>query len=313
MEKMIRKDIFLIRESEMSRSGNLLKIGTHKIPISLVNNVFILSGAVISRGARKLLLKHGRAVIYLNSYYQMEGILLPNRFDSNYRKRLNQYLRHGELQLARVIVAHKIDMIEKYVNRSLDHYRERLAQAEGYRSILGVEGGVSNYMFQIYKRELERLDIWEFQRREYYPPPDRINALLSLLYTLYYGALYAQISGEGLDPYIGFLHVKRGRHAAFVSDMMEGARVELTFLSLQILPHIYPDRFEERALDYEGKKMVLSLFSRFMEGHTNHLYNQFKELLSAPPQVEREPSEDRLEMDLALQGGYSTPVEQGEG
>ena len=47
---------------------------------------------------------------------------------------------------------------------------------------------------------------WNFNRREYYPPPDPINALLSFGYTLLLNDLIASCQLSGLDPDLGFFH-----------------------------------------------------------------------------------------------------------
>ncbi len=275
----MKRNLFITQNIEIKREGNTLKIAKNKIPLSLIDNMFLFPQAKLSRGAQNLLLKHGKSIVYIDSRYQLRGILIPNRFDSNYKKRIQQYKRHQEVELAKYIVHKKIVAIEQYLHRSLERYRKKLSQTQSYQTLLGIEGAVSNYMFFKYKQELQKLHISEFQRRAYYPPPDPINSLLSFLYTLYYALLYAQISADGLDPYIGFLHIKRGRHAAFVSDMMEEARVQLTFLSLEILPFIYPKGFDNLALTPEAIKVVLKSFDSFIQNYQNTLYKEFKELL----------------------------------
>jgi CRISPR-associated protein Cas1 len=63
-----------------------------------------------------------------------------------------------------------------------------------------------------------------FDRREYYPPPDPVNALLSLSFTIFYSLLQPVILSQAFDPYLGFFHIRRGRHAALSSDLLELVR-----------------------------------------------------------------------------------------
>jgi CRISPR-associated protein Cas1 len=90
-----------------------------------------------------------------------------------------------------------------------------------------VEGAATLYLFEKVRKELAGINI-DFPGRHYRPPADEVNSILSLIYTLHYTYIYSMLLGHGLDPYIGFLHLKRGAHAPLVSDMMESQRVALT-------------------------------------------------------------------------------------
>jgi len=133
--------------------------------------------------------------------------------------------------------------------------------------------------YKKFKEELQDIGIDEFKKREYRPVKDRVNGLLSFLYTLYYSFLHSVVVSEGFDPYIGFLHIKRGRHLAFVSDMMEEARIYLTKLAVEILEEVYPDGFDGLYLDYETRKIVLKKFDNFIETYENTLLKEIKEKL----------------------------------
>jgi len=134
-------------------------------------------------------------------------------------------------------------------------------------------------MFAKFKEELEKREIFEFKKRTYRPVEDRINGVLSFLYTLYYSYLYAEVIAEGLDPYVSFLHIKRGTHAALVSDLMEEARVLLTWLLLEFIEEIYEDKFEELYLTPEGRKIVLKEFDAFVQSYENSVLTTIKEML----------------------------------
>ncbi len=276
----MKKNLYLSSYSAiLKREGNSLKFNNKKIPLSLVKNVFIISNAKVTTSARNLLLKHKRNIFYLNSKYELIGILVPDRYDSNYKKRLNQYKKSGSLDLAKLIVSKKIDAIEKVTQNSLLRYKKKINNCKNLNELLGIEGGASNYMFSIFKKELIKRNITEFQKRDYRPVKDRINGVLSFLYTLYYSYLYAEVIAEGLDPYVSFLHVKRGTHSAFVSDVMEEARVYLTWLLFEFIEEIYPNQFEGLFLNIEGRKTLLHYFDNFISNYENRLLSEIKEML----------------------------------
>ncbi len=102
---------------------------------------------------------------------------------------------------------------------------------------------------------------------------------MSFLYTLFYSYSYAESISQGLDPYISFLHIKRGTHASFVSDIMEEARVYLTWMLLEFINEIYPNKFEELYLNSDGRKIGLKRFDEFVANYENSLLKEVKDML----------------------------------
>ncbi|MCU0237938.1 MAG: CRISPR-associated endonuclease Cas1, partial [Pyrinomonadaceae bacterium] len=68
----------------------------------------------------------------------------------------------------------------------------------------GVEGAASKSYFQAFWMFNKSEFAWEGRRM--HPPPDALNSLLSLTYTLLTGELTGLLESSGLDPYLGFLH-----------------------------------------------------------------------------------------------------------
>ena len=56
------------------------------------------------------------------------------------------------------------------------------------------------------------------------PPLDRMNAILSFLYTLIRADCHAALEGVGLDPQVGFFHALRPGRPALALDLMEELR-----------------------------------------------------------------------------------------
>lgn len=275
----MKRNIFITRELEIKREGNVLKIDDKKVPLSVVDNLFIIGRAKITRSATNLLLKNSRAIFYLDHKYELVSMVTPPTFSSDYRLRLKQYENFESLELAKFIVQKKIKAIEKFTQRSLQRYIDKLETVESMNELLGVEGVASTYMFKKFKEMLAEEGIDVFKKREYRPTKDPVNGLLSFLYTLYYSFLFSVVISEGFDPYVGFLHKKRGKHSAFVSDMMEEARIELTQLAYEILIEIYPDGFEGNYVSQESRRLVLKKFDTFILNHENTLLKEIKEKL----------------------------------
>jgi len=277
----ITKDVRIIRESKMLKieGDSYYK----KVPINLIKGVFIFGKAELHRGARNLLLENNKDIYFFNHKAQFMGVLSNGKLKSNYRYRLLQYKHIENLDIAKFIVLRKIEEIEKWSQRSLNRYKEKLKEAKNLNEVLGVEGGASLYLFEKVKEILNKHNI-KFIRREYHPVKDRVNGLLSFAYNLYYGFLHSIVLNEGFDPYIGFLHKKRGTHMAFVSDLMEGKRVVLThfIVSLLINDKITQEDFKELFLNYEGRVKFIRYFIDLVEEiEHNSLLNEIKELLEA--------------------------------
>jgi len=65
---------------------------------------------------------------------------------------------------------------------------------------------------------------WNFQRRAYHPPPDPVNAMLSLGYTLLLNDIVSAVYRIGLDPTIGFFHAVDYGRPSLALDLEEEFR-----------------------------------------------------------------------------------------
>jgi len=272
------KDLFVLKPVKISRVGKTLKIEDSelkKIPVKLIRNVYIFANVEISNSARNLLLEYSKPIYIFSSKSEFRGIIHNAKLKSNYRFRLLQYKYINDLEIAKFIVLKKIETIEDYTKRSLNRYKEKLQQANSLNEVLGVEGSCSFYMFEKMRQVLNANGI-EFKKREYKPVKDRVNSLLSFVYSLYYGFLHTVILEEGFDPYIGFLHKKRGTHMAFVSDVMEGYRAYLSAFVVKVLisKKITDEDFKEGEvyLNYEGKRKFVKLYLEFLEVLKNYSF-----------------------------------------
>lgn len=275
----MKRNIYITYDLELKRDGNILKVGDKKVPLSIVDNVFIIGNAKLKDSARKLLLKYGKSIFFLNRKYELQGLLTPPAFDSDYRLRLNQYKRVRDLEIAKYIVQKKIEEIQKNVAKSLDRYLKKLENVKNHDELMGIEGKASLYMFEKFREELEKEGIFDFERRMHRPVKDKVNGLLSFLYTLYYALMFSLLISEGFDPYISFLHVKRGKHVSLASDLMEVARVKLTFLAIDILKEVYKDGFTGLYLNDEARRFVLRKFDKFVLDYENLLIKDVKGML----------------------------------
>jgi CRISPR-associated protein Cas1 len=66
-----------------------------------------------------------------------------------------------------------------------------------------------------------------FHGRNRRPPLDKVNALLSFVYTLLTNNITSALETVGLDPYVGYLHTERPGRASLSLDLIEELRAVL--------------------------------------------------------------------------------------
>ncbi|MBX3057911.1 MAG: CRISPR-associated endonuclease Cas1 [Anaerolineae bacterium] len=92
-------------------------------------------------------------------------------------------------------------------------------QAGNLDSLRGYEGKAAAYYFEALRSLLDRA--WGFQKRDYHPPPDPFNALLSFGYSLLLKDVRAAVQMVGLDVYMGFFHEVHPGRPSLALDLME--------------------------------------------------------------------------------------------
>jgi CRISP-associated protein Cas1 len=103
---------------------------------------------------------------------------------------------------------------------------KNLPEANSLDVIRGIEGEVARRYFEVFS-DLIRPDIqpdFQMNGRNRRPPRDRMNALLSFLYSLLTNDCRSALECVGLDPQMGFLHVPRPGRASLALDLMEEFR-----------------------------------------------------------------------------------------
>lgn len=109
---------------------------------------------------------------------------------------------------------------------------DRLAQMVGEARragaldrLRGIEGDAANQYFSVFDRLVSvRDDEFRFVGRNRRPPLDRVNALLSFLYSMLAHDARSACEATGLDAAVGFLHRDRPGRPGLALDLMEEFR-----------------------------------------------------------------------------------------
>jgi CRISPR-associated protein Cas1 len=101
----------------------------------------------------------------------------------------------------------------------------RLAPGVDLDTLRGVEGEAGHVYFGVFDHCITtQKEAFAFTGRSRRPPLDRINCLLSFLYTLLAHDARAALESVGLDPAVGFLHRDRPGRPGLALDLMEEFR-----------------------------------------------------------------------------------------
>ncbi len=103
-------------------------------------------------------------------------------------------------------------------------------------AVRGVEGDAARVYFNAFDHLLFRDKEHFFMRQRCRRPPlDRINCLLSFLYTLVLGDVRSALEAVGLDPAVGYLHRDRPGRAGLALDLMEEFRPMADRLAISLV------------------------------------------------------------------------------
>jgi CRISPR-associated protein Cas1 len=150
----------------------------------------------------------------------------------------------GSVAVARVVVAAKMTNARSVLQRTLRDHPDsagaqavqsavvRLDQLQGELSpdlaletLRGMEGDAAKTYFGAFDHLItSQKEDFFFHGRSRRPPMDRVNCLLSFLYTLLAHDASGALQATGLDVQVGFLHRERPGRPALALDLMEEFR-----------------------------------------------------------------------------------------
>jgi CRISP-associated protein Cas1 len=209
-----------------------------RIPLVNLEQLILVGNVQLTTQTAALLLRSSVDVVFMSTYGKYRGRLMTN--ESKFAKLRHQQLRicddlgqslniaaqivHGKVTNQRVILQRRAEK-DSRAAQALDGMMTMLQQAlnaHDLDQLRGYEGKAAAYYFDGVKTFFP--DEWGFKTRQYHPPPDPANAMLSFAYTLLLKDVVAQIQIVGLDSYLGFFHMLGYNRPALALDVMEEFR-----------------------------------------------------------------------------------------
>lgn len=214
---------------------------TRRIPLRTLERVVCMHHAQLHTQALAHLLEAGVDFVYVNSRNTDLCFGVHAQHVRQCERRCLQYQlttnRRMGLEASRRLVRHKLYCCLQVLsqtqslhvppvrNTPLDAIRQlrwQSSDAPSLDTLRGIEGNAQRLMFAFWRSQLAvSLGFAQRQRR---PPPDPVNAMLSLTYTLVYHESIRQCLCCGLDPWLGFYHRQAHARQSLACDLMEPLR-----------------------------------------------------------------------------------------
>ncbi len=111
------------------------------------------------------------------------------------------------------------------ISTQLTDSMEKIRSCDNMDSLRGFEGESAQRYFDFFDDLiLQQKQEFVFKGRSRRPPLDRINALLSFVYSQLASESAAALQSVGLDPYVGFMHRPKPGRRSLALDLMEELR-----------------------------------------------------------------------------------------
>ena len=192
----------------------------------------------------------------------------------NERTVLNRFRRDHNDQVTDVF-QENIDRITEVIEKVKNSETCDLGVIRGY------EGFATKYYFNCFDSLiLADSEEFAFEVRSKRPPLNRVNAMLSFIYSLISHDVRSALETVGLDPQVGFLHRDRPGRVSLALDLMEelrpylGDRLVLTLINNRTMNSADFTVKENGAvlLNDAGRKKVLSEWQMRKKDHVLHPY-----------------------------------------
>lgn len=161
-------------------------------------------------------------------------------------------------------------------------------------ALRGIEGQSAKAYFSTFNRLIiKQKDTFEMIDRSKRPPLDRVNAILSFLYTVCTNDIASALECVGLDPYIGVFHTLRPGRASLACDIMEEFRAMIDRLTISLinLRAIQEDDFDVQIsgavlLNDKGRKKVITAWQNKKKEIIMHPYLKEKVAVGLFPYIQ---------------------------
>ncbi len=320
--KKLLNTLYITRESAyLSKEGeNVVVLEEGKViaryPIHILNSIVCFSYVGVSPALMKFCNENLLQLSFLSPEGRYCGQLIGEK-NGNVLLRREQYKmadNESSLDFVRNIIYAKAFNSRKVLLRAIRDHKDKLNMVkmendisalgslmEDIKSstnkdtIRGIEGSVAKIYFSCFDELIvQNKKDFVFETRSKRPPLNRVNALLSFLYTLLSLEVKSALESVGIDSFVGFFHTDRPGRASMALDMMEELRaymVDRTALSMINLSVIGKVDFETKEssavlLNDKGRAKVLDYWQNKKQTEIMHPFLKENIKLGLLPHVQ---------------------------
>lgn len=271
-----------------------------RVPFITIEDIVLFNYSGCSPALMGKCVECGIPISFITPFGKFQArIIGETKGNVNLRKSQVYKFDDNQIQLAQNTVASKLHNTISVIKRSLHDNKEldrqgKLTEAinvlklgidnvyseNDLTNILGIEGVCAKKYFYIFDDLiLKQKDQFRLLNRTKRPPLDKVNAVLSFLYTILTSNYASALESVGLDSYIGFYHALRSGRTSLACDLVEETRcvvdrMVLTMINLKILSEKDFNKQISGAtfLNDEGKKKVLAKWQEKKRSKIKHPY-----------------------------------------
>lgn len=287
----------IFADGDLRRNENTLRIDTldgetKYLPVENVDSLYLHGQVTFNTRALGLLNEHGVPVHAFGWKDYYRGSYLPKRSHISGNTVVEQVRAYDDpgrrLAIAQDITAasiHNMRVNLQYYNQrghefveaidELASLKERTRDELTINSLRGVEAMARKVYYRCFDTILR--DPFELTRREYNPPSNEANALLSFLNGMTYTTCVSAIRKTALDPSIGYMHEPGERRFTLsldIADIFKPILADRVMFRLVNRQQLSFDDFESELdgclLTEEGRKLVLEEYEKTLDETVKH-------------------------------------------
>lgn len=287
----------IFADGELSRSEGTLRIDTlddetKYLPVESIDALYLHGQISFNTRALGLLNDEGVPVHVFGWKDYYKGSYLPKRDHISGSTVVEQVRAYDDpdrrLPIARDIISASIHNMRRNVRYyhergkgfgdTLDRFdiqRNRVGYTDDINELRGVEATARKHYYACFGSILR--EPFDFDRREYNPPTNEVNALISFLNAMVYTVCVSAIRKTALDPTIGFVHEPGDRRFTLsldIADIFKPILADRVLFRLVNRRQLSLEDFEEELdgclLAEDGRLTVLEEFESTLDETVEH-------------------------------------------
>ena len=294
---MPQENHHIFADGELSRSEDTLRIDTldgetKYLPVESVGTIYLHGQIDFNTRTLGLLNDHGTAVHVFGWKDYYKGSYLPKREHQSGNTVVEQVRAYDDderrLRIARAMIEASIynmrANLKYYYNRDhdfddaiheLETQRGRVDTVTDIPELMGVEATARKAYYRCFDEILR--DPFELTRREYNPPTNEANALVSFLNAMVYTTCVSAIRNTALDPTVGYVHEPGDRRFTLsldIADVFKPILADRVLFRVVNRQQVSIDDFEQELdgclLTEDGRLAVLEAYEETLDRTVEH-------------------------------------------